>query len=610
VPSLDPHRSSDQHGQRAVAASAPTRRRDAWLLSTDDGLLLELSPLLGERYRARPIDSPELLGEAGTTPWFLVFDAAERHDARAIAARIEQQHPLAPIIVICADGQSASWASALHRGSVCAIVERGNLGTTAWPDALRTAEQRLDNAAIATTSSSLAALSSTDNPFRPRQRYAVILVPLLLAAAAALWYFYGRHAPLATGASAEVSTLPAAAASATANNTATIAPGTIAANAQPSTAKRNPLELLSDARVAFRDEKLLLPRGDGAATGDSALELYAQVLAQDPQNEEARDGMRRLFSVARARIQADLSAGKLDEATRLLSAFRGVGLDSAATSKLEADVAAARPRWLIAQARSALANNELETAAQLISQIASGGSDRNVLSDLRRSLETHTADTQLSDMATRVRAAITAGALLEPAAESARTRLTAMQQVGRNHALTLSVQRELQAALLARAQGALRNQQPEGVQPWLNAAAELGNSPELAAARKQLQSELDAGSQRAAAAVATPAQSAAAGSSISSDATSKPDFISARPARPLNAVFPGRALEKGQKGQVVVEFMLDRKGRANEPRVVEASLPGVFDAAALQAVRSGRFDTTPLGAAGLPRRARLLVTFR
>jgi len=27
-------------------------------------------------------------------------------------------------------------------------------------------------------------------------------------------------------------------------------------------------------------------------------------------------------------------------------------------------------------------------------------------------------------------------------------------------------------------------------------------------------------------------------------------------------------------------------------------------------VRSGRYDTTPLGASGLPRRARLLVTFR
>ena len=41
------------------------------------------------------------------------------------------------------------------------------------------------------------------------------------------------------------------------------------------------LELLSSARVAFRDQKLLLPRPDGELHGDSALELYTQVLRQE-----------------------------------------------------------------------------------------------------------------------------------------------------------------------------------------------------------------------------------------------------------------------------------------------------------------------------------------
>ena len=388
MPSPDPQRSSDRPVQRDFASGAPARRRDAWLLSTDDGLLLELGPLLGERYRARPIDSEELLSEAGATPWLLVLDATARHDARAIAGRIEQQHPMAPIIVICADGQAASWASALHRGSVCAIVERGGIGGKTWPDALRIAEQRLDNAATVTTSSSLTALGAADNPFRRKPRYALLLVPLVLLAGAGYWYFITRPAAVASRAPAASTPAAPVAAAAEAGTTAT--PATAAASAQPAAAKRSPLELLSDARVAFRDEKMLLPRSDSAPGGDSALELYAQVqwyrqvLAQDPQNDEARDGMRRLFSVARARIQSDLSAGKLDEATRLLSSFKGVGLDSAATSKLEADVAAARPRWLIAQARTALANNELDTAAQLISQIAAGGGDRAVLSDLPR----------------------------------------------------------------------------------------------------------------------------------------------------------------------------------------------------------------------------------
>ncbi len=346
MPNPEPQRSRNPRSSQPAPVSGAGKRRDAWLLSLDDGLLLELGPLLGDRYRTRPIEGIEALAEAGTSPWLLIFDASLRHDARAIAARIEQQYPMAPIIIVCADGQSSSWASALHRGSVCAILERDALTTRAWQDALQIAEQRLDSAAAAATSTTLASLSSTRNPFPPKRRL-MLLLPLLLLAGGLGWYFFGRagndHA-----ANAPTSALTAATPGAT-NNTgksdaANPAP---AANAPPAAPKRSALELLSDARIAFHDEKSLLPRAD--APGESALELYAQVLAQDPQNDEARDGMRRLFSVARSRIQTELSAGKLDDASHLLASFKGVGVDASVTSRLESDIAAARPRWLIAR---------------------------------------------------------------------------------------------------------------------------------------------------------------------------------------------------------------------------------------------------------------------
>ena len=611
MPSTESHRSTTARATREAAApvargAVTGKRRDAWLLSADDGLLLELGPLLGERFRTHPIDSPDALKDAGPTPWLLVFDATTRRDARVMAASLDQQHPLAPIILICADGQADHWASALQRGSVCAIVERSQLSAVTWRDALRAAEQRLDTAATLSTSSSLTSLGSTSNPFNSGRRAWKLLLPLLLLAGVVLGYYLFRHASGTPAATASVTSAPAPVPVPANAHTGpgTEAPGTLGAPANP---QRSPLELLSDARVAFRDEKTLLPRNDGVPGGESALELYAQVLAQEPQNEEARDGMRRLFSVARARIQSDLNAGKLDEATRLLNTFRGVGLDAGATSKLEADIAAARPRWLIAQTRAALANNELDTAAQLIAQIAAGGADHVALADLRRSLEAHTSEVQLAEMAARTRAAIAAGALLEPAAESAHARLLAMQQANRSHPLTLSVQHELQVALLTRAQADLRNHQPDAAQPWFNAAAELGASSELTAVRKQLQNELDAGSQRVAAAAAA---AQLASEPATAKAATQPDFINARPVRALDAVFPPKALELGQQGRVVVEFTLDRKGRASEAKVVEASLPGVFDAAALQAVRGGRYDTAALGSSGLPRRARLLVSFK
>ena len=609
MPSTESPRSTTARATREAAApvlrgAVTGKRRDAWLLSGDDGLLLELGPLLGERFRTHPIDSPDALKDAGPAPWLLVFDATTRRDARVMAASLDQQHPLAPIILICADGQAGHWASALQRGSVCAIVERSQVSAATWRDALRTAEQRLDTASNLSTSSSLTSLGSTSNPFNSGRRAWKLLLPLLLLAGVVLGFYLFRHASGTPAATASVTSAPVPVPANAHTGPGTEAPGTLGAPANP---QRSPLELLSDARVAFRDEKTLLPRNDGVPGGDSALELYAQVLAQEPQNEEARDGMRRLFTVARARIQSDLNAGKLDEATRLLNTFRGVGLDAGATSKLEADIAAARPRWLIAQTRAALANSELDTAAQLIAQIAAGGADHVALADLRRSLEAHTSEVQLAEMAARTRAAIAAGALLEPAAESAHARLLAMQQANRSHPLTSSVQHELQVALLTRAQADLRNQQPDAAQPWFNAAAELGASSELTAVRKQLQNELDAGSQRVAAAAAA---AQLASEPAAAKAAAQPDYINARPVRALDAVFPPKALELGQQGRVVVEFTLDRKGRASEAKVVEASLPGVFDAAALQAVRGGRYDTAALGSSGLPRRARLLVSFK
>lgn len=607
-------RSAASAGPETRAADTPrggNRRKDLYLLAAEDGLLLELGALLGDRYRTRPIDSIDQLADVGANPWLLLIDATARADTRAQAARIERQYPFAPVVIVCADGKAADWSSALARGMVSAVVERGALPSGGLDKALDAAEQRLQAGPAGAPS----AMQNLEWPgqSRPRRSWWLLLVPALLLAGAAAWYLFSDRTDRSGGSAAAPAgddlKAPPATATVPDNEPAAdtvAAPGAVPAAAAGAAPPRPVLELLSDARVAFSEGKNLLPRTDGAARGDSALELYAAVLAQDAQNEEARDGVRRLYAVARSRIQADLSAGKLDEATRLLAAFRAAGLASDATTKLEADIAAARPRWLIAQARAALASGDTATAGTLIGQIEAGGGERAVLADLRRALEARGSEAQLNDLAARARATINAGALLEPAADNARSRVEAMQKLNRTHPLTLALQRELQTALLARAQAATRSSQFELAQQLLSAAGELGSSADLASARKLLQSESDAAQARAVAATtaatepAKPVETAAAA----------PDFIRARPVAPLSAAFPQRALDAGQHGYVIVEFTLDAKGRASELKVVEASLPGVFDASAMQAVKSGRYDTAALGASGQPRRARLRVAFK
>lgn len=599
----NPEQTSNSVGAdpRPGAAQAGVgRRRDLYLLSGDDGLLLELGPLLGDRYRTRPIESAEELNQAGAAPWLLIIDATARTDARAQAARIEQQYPLAPLIVICAEGKSTDWASAIARGMVSAVIERSTLESGALAEALNAAELRLSPTGAASTST---AATNLDWPGRPPPSRSLWLwlVPALLLAAVGAWFaLHGHQGGLAANAVPDQQKPPA---------TAPATPPAAAAAMNRPAPARSVLELLSDARIAFRDEKNLLPRTDASGHGDSALELYAAVLAQDPQNDEARDGLRRLFSVARARIQSDLTAGKLDEATRLLAAFRDVGLNNEATAKIEADIAAARPRWLIAQARTALASGDTETAAQLIAQIAAGGADHAVLTELHRALESRSAEAQLTELAARTRAAINTGALLEPAGDNARTRLAAMQQLNRNLSLTAAVQHELMTALIARAQNAGRAGQFELAQQYLNAAGDYGSSNELASARKQLQGEVDAARERAAAPTA-PARDAQQPVTTAAAAAPQAPYIAAKPLTALRVDYPPRALSDGKTGYVIVEFTLNAKGRASDAQVVESSPPAVFDNAALEAVKRGRFDTRALGPAGQPQRARLRITFR
>jgi TonB family protein len=600
-------------GQAAPATTANrtvgSRRPVLFLLSSDDGLLIELGPLLGDRYRTRPIDSAEQLEVPTDVPWALLIDATTRNDARAQAARFEQHHPLTPVLVICGDGNAADWAAARSRGMVSAVIERSSLQSAAFSEALSTMDRQLSSDAL---DAALAAAPESSKPSRGGAKLGLWVSLALLAVAALAWYLSngvgGKAGQVAAPASAAIShsaTTPNAGATPAAPGA--VQPATAPATVAPPAPKRTVFELLSDARVAFREGKSLLPRSDEAPRGDSALELYIQALAQDPQNEEARDGLHRLYVVARTRIQADLNAGKLDEAGRLLGAFRNGGISPEELAAQESAIAAARPRWLIAQTRAAIASGDTATATQLMTQLAAGNADRTVLADLHHQLDASTTHRTLAEMAARVHASIVAGALLSPDADSAQGRLQAMQKTERNDPLTLSAQRELQAALLARARSASHAAQFEQAQQLLTSAAEFGNGSELAAVRKQLQDDMQAAQGRA---TATAEAARQAQQQTATTDNSASDFIRAKPLKPMSAAYPQEAFDAGVHGYVIVEFLLSPKGKAIDPHVVEAEPAKTFDAAALQAVRSGRYDTTALADPAKAQRARIRITFK
>ncbi len=587
--------SANPNGQETRPGTMPAMHGRApilYVLTGDDVLLLELGPLLGARYRTRPIDSADQITPGNNSPWALMIDASARGDARAQAARVKQQYPLAPLLVICADGTASDWASPLARGALTAIIERGSLGSEAFESALSSADRQM-----AAESAGGRVAGSRVSTFFKRIPIWMLIAGALVLAAPAAWFLLRNNAREAPATSKAMLKAPPPIAPSGAQPNATAATPVAAA-------PRTVLELLSDARVAFSEGKGLLPPTEGNPTGNSALELYAKVLAQDPQNDEAQDGLRRLFSVASARIRADLNANKVEEAERLLTAFRGVGIDSNALAALESEITAARPRALAAQARTAISKGDTEGATQLISQLSAAGADRAKVTELHDALDSQRSAARLNELANHARALIKSGALLEPANDSAQSVVLSMQQLNRGSPLTLNIERELQNALIERTLAASHAGQYELAQQLLNSASILGNGTELAAARRQVQSEIDSSTRSravpaAAPAAVTPATTAPA-----------PTFLRAKPLAPFDVAYPQRAFEARQEGYVIVEFTLDAKGHASNPKIVESSPVNLFDDAALQAVRRGHFDTSELGESGASQRARLRIAFK
>jgi TonB family protein len=66
-----------------------------------------------------------------------------------------------------------------------------------------------------------------------------------------------------------------------------------------------------------------------------------------------------------------------------------------------------------------------------------------------------------------------------------------------------------------------------------------------------------------------------------------------KPLERANPRYPYSALRKGIEGSVLLEFSVDADGRVVAPRVVEATPPGVFERAALDAVSEWSYQ--PLG---------------
>ncbi len=309
------------------------------------------------------------------------------------------------------------------------------------------------------------------------------IVALALAAGAAAWFaLRGGDDGVVTVAD-EATAVPApgsasepgAAAAGTEAAPAPTAVDRSAAPAAQAVAAGAVEDLLDKARLAFKERRYTDP------AKDSALLYYRSVLAQEPDNGEALQGLARIASVLDGRLQSALNQREFDDAALTLAQLRLIKPGDASLKATEGKIAEAR-------IATALADNDADRAAALLRQaVQSGALPAERTARLREDIERRQGDARAQRLAELVSARIREDRLVEPANDSARFHLAQLRKVAGDSRRAVNAERELQNALLQRAREAGAAKQNAEMDRWLAEARTSGASPaRIAAVQREI----------------------------------------------------------------------------------------------------------------------------
>ena len=318
-------------------------------------------------------------------------------------------------------------------------------------------------------------------------------------------------------------------------------------------------DLLDRAREALNARHYTAPEGD------NALALFRAALAQDPDNDEAREGLQRIGGLLDERLQSELAQRKFNEAADTLAHLKLIRPGDPGLAQVDAKLAAAQ-----IAAADEISRRQGDARAQQLAQLVS----------------------------TRIRE----GRLVDPATDSAKAYLTQLRRMPSDpRGLADAATAELTQAILLKIREAAAQPRRDDLERWLAEARGLGVSPTRVAAAIR----------------AAPPPTSAQPTISQPEPIAQPVADRSNDGRPpepsqdsalasLNAPrqlppgelkrtryvppeYPKDALKRGLGGEVRVRFALDAEGKVKSAEVVHASPADVFDRAALDAVRRWRF---------------------
>lgn len=276
----------------------------------------------------------------------------------------------------------------------------------------------------------------------------------------------------------------------------------------------------------------------------------------------------RLVSIAESRM----SNGRLvtpnnESAQDAIQALRGAGASNELISRLNNEL----NQRLLAAARDAAAKGEQSQVNAMLAAARENGVSSAALNAAQRDITAAAQKQQrtnddITRYAKTAQERLASGNLLAPANDSAVSNAERLRLLDVRHPTTVQVVREVRTRLIAEARARVASKQVTEAAAFLDAAESLGGDADLA----DLRAAIASAQQAAVTAAAAP---------------KLPPLKMTRPPRPK---YPTSA--KGVEGWVRVEFYVTPEGRTERVRVVSSEPAGLFDAAAIDAMESARFE--------------------
>ena len=356
------------------------------------------------------------------------------------------------------------------------------------------------------------------------------------------------------------------------------------------------------AQIGAQRERLVLDKAQhAAATGNVAgalavlddaarggrhstlVEEARQQLAQQQVDERVVEFLRR---GREALLRGQLIEPPEQSARFLIEAARALAPGDAGVQQATKELLAR----LQAEAGKALTAGKPDQADVWTSAAAGAGAERADVAALRaeaQRLRGASKADSLAQLTLTFNERLAAGSITEPAADSAKFYLAQLLQADPAHPATQLARTAFDTRVLDEARGALRAQDYGGARRWLSEARAAGADPASIGA-------LDA--------AIGAAQDAAqrASSYVSASSMTRTRYVAPK--------FPPDASQRGIDGWVDLQFLVNTDGSVGELMIVGAQPVGIFEKAALDAVRHWRYQ--PLMRDGQPATQRARVRLR